>query len=151
MGVTNLFILDFLNKCKLKYFSGVFSSNKIPNFLSSRKNFAFVCNLAHSTVQYGHFITITGNEHNVFYCDPLGLPCFNKKILNFLKKCNKPILFNSDKIQSNTSQYCGFFSILFILLYNYPTYVKQGMFSLNLSDNNIKCIKYIKKIVENKS
>lgn len=148
MGLSNSYINNFLIKCNLTHFHGVFSADNIPKKFRNKVNASFICNLANSNISYGHFVTISMNKNLIFYCDPFGLPCTNINISNFLTSCNRQIVYNNDKIQAPESHFCGFFCILFVLLYHYPENINKISFSKKLIKNDAKCIKYICKIIQ---
>ena len=148
-GLTNIYV----NKILKKYcndFKGVFSSNNINFALCGKKKFSIVCNLAKKEEQGTHFITIIANEIYIFYIDSYGIPCTNFDISRFMHECKREIIYNSKQIQHEKSFFCGYYSILFVLINDkaIPKSKKPILkFSNNLLKNDKKCINYILKMI----
>lgn len=152
VGLSNFFVQDFLNQCNVKYFQGVFPINFIPVSEFAKKQSCFVLNLAHSSMQNGHFVVIFIRESSIYYLDPFGLPISNSIIYELAKKNNKKIYYSNEQIQDFQSVYCGFFCIFFILNITKKHNVKIDFYK-NVSDlrkNDKKCFQYLKKFINMK-
>lgn len=101
-------------------FLGCFSPNQLPvNIPASTLPKYLIVNTCCSQKKMGHWIVIyVKNCREIFYFNPLGCVGDNQptnKIRQFL--CSiffKNIYFNTFPIQSNESQSCGLFCILFV-------------------------------------
>ena len=119
VGISNLYIESIL-KPTCSDFLGVFSANTIPSVLLQYNNFSVVCNLSGVGERGSHFISIISLDDRVLYIDSLGLTCTVLEIINFLTKLGKPVFYNSQQVQDFSSNFCGFYCILFILYVNHP-------------------------------
>lgn len=144
-GISNLFI----DKClkNISVYKGVFSSNNIPSFLSSYSQFSIVVNFSPRGEKGSHFISIICEKDKVIYIDSLGLPCLVPSIKTFLSSLNRSIFWNCRTIQSNSSNFCGFYCMFFILYYSLKSNQRFKIyFSNELELNDEKCVLYIKKV-----
>ena len=152
-GLSNIFIEKNLYKVTKK-FKGVFSSDNIPNKLQNLNDFSIICNLSKENEIGTHFITILVKDKEIFILDSLGdTSIFGDvtPINKFLKKVmNRRTLYrNSQQLQSLTSQYCGFYCIYFVLLFEKNSLPKFQIFSkTNLRKNDSIVIKEIKKLLK---
>lgn len=76
------------------------------------------------------------------------MPCWNEHINNFLYQLNRPIFYNKRILQSAKSIHCGFFTILFAILYDVTRKHIQLIFSPTLEKNDKLCVEYIKLFVK---
>lgn len=147
VGITNLYIESIL-KPTCADFLGVFSANTIPAALLQHSNFSIVCNLSGVEETGSHFISIINLDDCVLYLDSLGLACTVFEIGNFLRKLKKPVFYNSQQVQDVSSNFCGFYCMLFILYVNHPCtpvsfYDNQNKLLLN----DVICVKKICEIL----
>lgn len=149
--LTSSFI-DAYVKHYCKNFIGVFACNSIPQNLCEREDFTIICNLSPDTHQGTHWVVINANSRQIIYCDSFGFPPQQKEIKQFLKNCNRQILWNFAQLQDDNSNYCGYYCILFALFFNEND---EKLFRLNFTSNfplnDKKCIEYINLIVNKKS
>lgn len=149
-GLSNNFI-DSILISRARYFRGVYSANNISPSLSQENVFSIICNLDEFGEKGSHFVTIICFPKFVLYIDSFGLPCLVKTINIFLKTLNRPIFFNETQIQSNNSNYCGFFTMLFVLYFDLiftektPKKIVFNLSDLSMNDNI--CVKEIKHIL----
>jgi hypothetical protein len=145
-GITNKYIESILLEQCSDNFKGVFSSDNVPHHLAATNQFSIICNLSKENEKGSHFISIIAFEDYVFYIDSFGLPCYESSLKKFLSKTSRPIFFNTVQIQDFSSNFCGFYCMLFVLYFN--ARVKKKMtFSNNLSLNDSICVNYIKTLV----
>jgi hypothetical protein len=119
-ATSNIFLSDFLNRFKWDHFQGVFSSDSIPNTLKDMTNFSIICNLSRKDEKGTHFISIIKRGENILYLDPLAIYInLNDDIPKFIASCNCTDIIKLDHpIQSNSSWYCGYFTLFFLLFFN---------------------------------
>lgn len=146
-GVSNHYIDSVLKPICANY-CGVFSANNIPISLRKKKVFSIVCNLSNEGQAGSHFVTILSFPNYVIYIDSLGLPCIIEPISNFLSRLNKPVFYNTTQIQSAKSKFCGFYCILFVLLYDRKPNIKLSFTRKNLMLNDERCVEYITQILK---
>ncbi len=109
-GMTNNFELE--NYCKffgLKLV-GVFSIDTLPNTLVDG---FYICNTALSYQNGEHWLCfgIENNKTKCWYFDSLCLD-MPDEIYRLLHNPTRPIHYNKFKIQSDTSQYCGWICVI---------------------------------------
>ncbi len=109
--VSNIFIDSIM--CEIKGYKGTFSSNTAPKLKNDQ---SIILNFSKYREEGTHFIAIFVKNDKCFYFDPL---CINYyfvpyEIKHYLKKYKKYINI-SKKIQNNSSDFCGFFCMLFII------------------------------------
>ena len=98
-----------------------------------------------------HFVLIALKNNTVYYFDPLGLPCINSHISNFMKNLAKKIVSNLLQFQCLNSFFCGYYCILFVLLHDLGISFKkfQSLFSKDCKQNDIIVIELIKYVISN--
>ena len=140
-GITNIFIEEILFN-NTSHFHGVFSSNNINLSLKHLTKFSIVCNLSNENEDGSHFVAIIVLPTYVLYIDSFGLPCVTESVCKFLSLLNKPIYHNSKQIQDFSSNYCGFYCMMYVLYFD-----KERSFTVkftnNLKKNDMLCIKYV--------
>jgi hypothetical protein len=112
MSVSNIFIEDILYD--ETFFKGVFSSDEHVSQL--KNNDSVIFNLSKRCESGSHFVSIYRKANKLIYFDPLCLFLLPNSIARFINKHNLPINYNSTRIQSPFSDFCGYFCIAFILL-----------------------------------
>ena len=152
-GLTNTLIRNFCFKTCTEDFKGLFSADRIPKKLCVYPRFIIVVNLGKreeranvSDLPVGHFVTIVGTPHAVYYLDPYGLPCMQENVLHFLRECRREVLENSRQIQDYDSVYCGMYSILFAKYADRDWPFKLEFCHKHLRRNDQKCVMYLKKM-----
>lgn len=99
-------------------FIGCFAADKIPR-LKLKSNQSLIINLCNSSVDFScHWISVFRSKKHLIYFDPGGISSYylNKNIYKFLKQQKIKIVCNRSKIQSNLSQNCGKYCIVFLCL-----------------------------------
>jgi hypothetical protein len=152
-GVTNKYIEDFLRPVT-KHFIGVFSANNLPKHLSKSETFSLICNHDNLGEAGSHFISIVHVGICILYIDSLGFPCTIDDIRNFLWSFQLPVFYNSRQLQSVDSSFCGFYCILYVLhfdqMFNYHVLPPKLVFNvIELNENDMLCIKQIRKLLRN--
>lgn len=153
-GLSNGLIRSFLSQNCGSDFKGVYSADRIPKRLAAEGTFLLVVNLAKEREADGHFVCIAASRAALLYLDPYGLPCVQRDVLSFLRRCMRPVKFNARPLQRTESNYCGFYAILFALyLDNSSPWRKNRNFALSfhtsdLSKNDKICVGYIKRMLK---
>ena len=141
-GITNVYIKCLLSEYCPK-FGGVYSSNDIPNKLLDESDYGIVVNLSDVGERGSHFIAIVCLPSHVLYIDSYGHECQDRDICGFLSKLNKPVYYNRRQIQSYDSNFCGFFSMLYVLHYCTRVNVNLKFSDRDLLRNDDLCISYL--------
>lgn len=149
VGISNHYITSVLNPSCVN-FRGVYSANTIPLRLLKVDVFSIVCNLSKVDEPGSHFVAVIVQPQEIFYMDSFGSPCITPEIVGFLKKINKPVVYNTRQIQDFSSKLCGFYSILFVLYFDADNGVPLVFDYKNLLQNDVTCVKKICEIL-NKS
>ena len=101
-------------------FNGVFSRDNLPN---SKKNGAYVINLAEYHDIGTHWVALYVNNNTIIYLDFFGVEHIPKEIIKFMsnneqsssaKVRNKKTITNFYRMQAYDSIMCGYFCIGFI-------------------------------------
>jgi len=115
-GLSNSY-LDSLGKKLFKDFVGVFPCDIHPS-ISKKSKFSIIFNTGDSTTSGEHFIAIVKTAKSIFYFDSFGGHPSDPNILTFLnnlKEKNRRLIVWKKKIQDDSSIYCGFYCIGFII------------------------------------
>jgi hypothetical protein len=100
-----------------KYFQTVLAIDDLPLFKKKLKSKAYVINTDKRSRKGEHWLSVFyDGQSNCQFFDSLG---FGPEIYNmedFLKTTAKSIQINKFPVQSVFSEFCGFYSILFILI-----------------------------------
>ena len=140
---------EILNELKheIHCFKGVFPVNEINELKINDRPLGLVLNWDFSNEPGSHWVALFVNEKNIAtYFDSYGFPNFNENFINFLKlnKINT-VYFNKFQLQSNDSNTCGAFTILFIKMFcngfSFNEFIK--LFSNNREKNDLISIKVI--------
>jgi hypothetical protein len=153
-----------------KYFRGVYCADELPfPLLRSRRPFSIIVNLATRykkkaansdllppslaslASNNGHFVLITTNKTDIFYCDPFGGKCPEPRVRAFLKAFRPPgIAYHKEakylkkRIQSPTSVHCGLYALLFAMAREANLEVSDFPFATRFHEqNDKKCVEYI--------
>ena len=115
-GLTNEY-LEKLSQRMLgkKLFLGVFPADIHPKVGQKKKTFCLIFNTGRSNTAGEHFISVFAIKKRVFYFDSFGFEPIQKDINMFLKGLNKKCVFNCQQLQDLNSQFCGFYSLSFLL------------------------------------
>lgn len=115
-GLTNYELEKFCKKIVGKHFLGVFPSDAFPNKFNNEKNSSIIFNLSKSNEKGTHFVAILKKNGKIYYFDSFGEKCTNKNILKNLKINTNIIYYNTKKIQSITSNFCGLYCLAFLIV-----------------------------------
>lgn len=115
--ISNFFI-DSVLRPLCSHYQSTFASDMIPRSLTNVRHFSLVTNLSKHGFPGSHWCTVIRNDQDIFYIDPLGLPCISEDIQDFLD-CFKGlnVMQNRQQIQAFDSQYCAFYCVFLALLY----------------------------------
>ena len=133
MTTTN-FINTYMNH--IPGFNGAHPCDILPPIKFKNNIASLIINLDQNELPGSHwvglFFTRLANGSNicVFY-DPLGHACTNKHILRYISLITSEVIFNKTAIQSTKSNYCGLFSMAFIIFYSF----NNGKFTLSKLNN----------------
>ena len=130
-----------------KYFHGVYSSNTIPQDLKKKTFFCVVVNLSRDDEPGSHFVSVIKNKETLFYLDSLLLDAKKEILHSVISEDIISIKMLSERIQSVQSNFCGFYCILFCLLYEeivkYSRLPNFYVDEYNLTKNDKLCLQYI--------
>ena len=115
-----------------KNYIGTFSKNKVPKL---KNNQSTIVNLANSNDKGSHWIGMKFINNKLFYFDSYGIPYIPDVIKN--QYSDDKIITNIYRIQSNDSNECGKFCIMFIQsnIKNESNHIK---FLLQFEKNNFE-------------
>jgi hypothetical protein len=152
-GLSNLYIAKLMQQVGCKNFAGVFSSNNISTekIRDMGSGTSLIANLSAEGERGTHFVCIVSEADRVIYADSLALgPYVSEDIFKFLQSLDKKIFFNTNLIQYPLSLFCGYYSILFAMLYDDGIVSKPEVsFTDDLRENDKKCIEYIVHMINN--
>ena len=136
-------------------FIGVFSADNIDvNKLKFLSRFILIANLSPQEHSGTHFVTIIASPREILYCDSYALPSKTSQMLHetLVKLGRKITHVLKYPIQAIDSDFCGFFCMLFVCIFDYerfPIIKRLKKFSKhNLSENDVICISNIKQIIK---
>lgn len=160
-GLSNIYLEQLLYKLQIKDFYGVHSKNLNIAEIYSLPFFSIILNLSSDFEIGSHFIAIYKKPHEILYFDSFGKPPVHY-IKNFIQSFNIPIIINNQKIQSDFSEFCGYFCTAFILSesINFPLHEFQNSFlkserndksldNINLLMNDNIVVYFIKLYINN--
>lgn len=156
-GVSNQLLEQMATRLCSSDFKGVYSADYLPPKLAALARGILIVNLGtrrgvRTSLPVGHFITIILLPSTVLYLDSYGLPCKQPHVQTFLRLCRRDIQYNEKKIQDLSSNYCGFYALLFACYFDRMNWGKISKdFKLHFSDKNLKqndklCDEYLKII-----
>jgi hypothetical protein len=146
--MNNIQIENILKKDKFSKhnFIGVYSRDNLPLKVIKPSTLIFNSDISSGPGEHWIALNYTKNGNCEFF-DSLGLGPHFYGIENYLKNTSKKCKINKNAIQSLNSTYCGFYSILFILIrsrnYSYKTFLNS--FEKNTNKNDIYLKKMMKK------
>ena len=149
-GLTNIFMLSMLQKCRLHRFKGVFSCDTIPKDIVKMKHFTLICNIDREDEPGSHYVAIIGQPHRIIYNDPLALNILNADISEFLETATlygkRKLELKNRAVQHPLSLFCGFHAMLQVLFYDCDNHHFKIKYSRSdLWKNDIIVIRMIKK------
>lgn len=152
-GLSSKDLNKFGKKIIGKEFLGVFPSDIHPFKINRKNSFFLIFNLSKYYQKGSHFIAIVKIKNKIIYFDPLGKKCSNIGILKFLLKTKTKVIYNTKKIQSDFSIFCGFFCLSFLIAMsnNYSLTDYLNLFSeSNFVNNDKRCVEYIVNKIKQK-
>lgn len=139
MALTTLDILKLIEPFKrLNIFKGVFACDNLPSKFSTPA--AFVINLSRHNSRGSHWVGLYIYKNGTAeYFDSFGFYPIQYEIQLFIRKHCKNLVYNKKQIQHISSNKCGKFVYLFILvkMYEFDFNNILNMFSINLTVNDI--------------
>lgn len=146
-GLTNSYLEKLSRKILGSSFTGVYPCDVHPR--TRRKSFSVIFNTAPQSNTLGeHFVAIKVKKKLVFYFDPFGEPPTNEDIKKFLIGIggDRAIKWNGVQIQDNSSNFCGFFCLAFLISAENKIRFSRfiNLFSIqNKKENNKKAVDFI--------
>jgi hypothetical protein len=114
LQIVNVLTNDIFSK---KFFKKVYAIDQIPNDNKKYKNAAFIINTDKKTGKGEHWLAVFYDKNNNSqFFDSLGFGPEFYGLSEFLLKTSKNSITNKFGVQSFLSEYCGFYSILFIMI-----------------------------------
>jgi hypothetical protein len=114
MYTEELIELLMKNKSSRKVFCGVIPLDQIP-LKKIAKECAFIVNTHESDKPGEHWFSVYIPKRGpIEYFDSYGLPPYHEIIYKFFKYNKRPFIYNRIKIQHDSSQNCGKFSLFYI-------------------------------------
>ena len=152
-GVTNELVYSFCRRvCDTNGpFRGVYSLDKIPKSYCNRAGITnIIVNLARSDLQIdGHFVFIHIRPDYVLYIDPTGSLDLPIMMVNFLRNCNRDVMYNQNEIQNKKSVFCALYAILYAMYYDRKTVPFKIEFDCEgCKSNDTKCVNYIRRLIK---
>lgn len=154
LGLTNKYLEKLCKKTCGKNFVGVYPCDIKPK-IKRRHTFSVIFNTDPHFKEGDHFVAIFCDKRNIFYFDSYGEECNNQYIRDFVNehKLGRHYSHNERTIQSDTSIFCGFFCLSFILaqMKNISLTRYQEIFNpTNLNINDQIVINLITSLLQNK-
>lgn len=113
-GLRNFEVEKYGKEILGKNFLGVFPCDATPSNFKKKRIASIIFNLSKHNQEGSHFVSVLKVNDKYIYFDPLGNPCSNKYISNFLLNCTNEVLRNTKIVQSTTSMFCGIFCLAFL-------------------------------------
>lgn len=133
-GLSNYYVQNLVSNYNINKFRGVFSADNFPLGGTGK----FIINTHPSTKKGEHFIVLVREKRKFIFFDPLGLTLdsypYVKKRIEQSKHPKKYHLYLKGPVQSPLSSFCGFFCVLFLLIYDLKS--SQKLKSLIPFDKN---------------
>lgn len=115
LGLSNNYIAKLGNNLSNGSFLGVFPIDLRPDLFSTKQSqISMIINLDPHFKKGSHFVAIFKNKDLITYFDSFGEGP-NKTITDYLQKFKLPVKINRKKIQSDFSDYCGYYCLGFII------------------------------------
>lgn len=137
-----------INNIMNKYISnylGTFAIDKLPKKVKYPSG--LIVNNQESNKPGQHWVAIYFDKNkNAIFFDSYGQKAQYYGLNKYLKRHSKSIIENNKMIQSETSNYCGIYSILFIYFMNKNNSLRTFLSKFDIPKKNDKLIKKILKI-----
>jgi hypothetical protein len=154
-GLTIGYLEELGKKLSGPQFVGVYPCDILPN-VKNKPVFSVIFNLAKHNQEGTHYVAIVANQRFLTYFDSFGKPCQNVDIKNFIanNKLSRKVLVNTQILQHENSNFCGFYCLAFILSnivnnISLNKFVKYFHNKTNLLLNDNLVIKYILDCIKN--
>ena len=109
-ALSNIDILDWVNKLGIKQFRGVYSRDNLPAKMNKKE-----CGIINLDSQIGpgtHWVFYRNIDKYCEYFDSFGLP-MPEEVLTYLSTGGKQIIYSYDEIQERNSVLCGYWCLYF--------------------------------------
>ena len=110
-ALSNIDILDWVNKLGIKHFRGVYSRDNLPAKMNKKE-----CGIINLDSQIGpgtHWVCYRNIDRYCEYFDSFGLP-MPEEVLTYLSTGGKQIIYSHDEIQERNSVLCGYWCLYFL-------------------------------------
>ena len=114
-GLSNSFLSKISRKILGPKFLGVYPCDVRPK--TKNRSCFIIFNTGKKNTEGEHFVAVKIVKKEIFYFDPFGEQPNNDYILSFLReeKKNKKFFWNRVQIQDNSSNFCGFFCLAYLI------------------------------------
>ena len=113
-GLSNIYLNNLL-KPRTTLYAGTFSCNNIVKPRTAK--YVFIANLSPVGAVGTHFVCVAIDGEHAFYYDPLGLPCYNKHILEYMSENCVKVRFYLRAIQTLDSIFCGYHCAAYVFAF----------------------------------
>ena len=129
--LTNIDIVQICKTLGIKL-NSVLSNDEL-NESMLKYNFAVILNLENENQSGSHWTGLVNDasQKRMYYCDSYGMPP-TERIYNMFLKHNYEMFLNTKQFQSNSSELCGWYAMVFIV------YLQKGKYKINQMDSFIK-------------
>lgn len=131
-----------------KQYIGTFSSDRLPSPSTIGKNSALIVNFDEHFKPGSHWLCIYVNSQRVpEYFDSFGLWPIKSNLLKFVKGINNNFLYSNTKLQSFTTNSCGYYCLYYLIrrARNESATKILEMFSSKTLENDRMIVDKIKK------
>lgn len=143
-GLTNQYV-ESVGKKILKRinFLGVFPCDIQPTI--KHKKFSLIFNTGDSSSKGEHFVAIFAHKKTFYYFDSFGKKPTDYNITNFINNAigSRRLIINCITIQADTSTFCGYFCLGFLLAMDRKLKFYPQFHKCNLIKNNDVIVKFI--------
>jgi hypothetical protein len=145
-GLTNKYLENLSRKLLGSKFLGVYPCDVHPK--TQKTCFSIIFNTAKEGTSGEHFVCLDVREKIIFYFDSFGEAPKNKFIKKFLFniKEKKIIFWNRVQIQDDSSNFCGFYCLAFLMSMKNKIHFDRfiNLFSIkNKKENDQTVVKFI--------
>jgi len=138
-GLTNSQLEQLAKKSLGKLFLGVYPCDAKPKINKDKFNISVIFNLSKHYEKGSHYVAVLFRKKDILYFDSYGKSLTNKYIKNYLKTFNKPVMYQTIKIQHKNSIFCGFYCLAYLKAvqkYNLPVLKFLKMFEYPATTKN---------------
>lgn len=152
VGLTNDYVEKLCKKILINQkFYGVYPCDIQPKLSKKNDIFSIIFNTGDSSTLGEHFIALYFTPKCLFYFDSFGKKPIDPNIKLFIEgnKGRRRLIHFNRKIQSDSSNFCGYFCTAFLLSKDRKISNFIRFFSKNdLDKNNQKTVYFIKKFMK---